>query len=81
MKKIAVGQMFFLVFLSGLLATGSVHAQAAKNYFDGKTISFLVGSTAGGGSDLMARLVARILRDIFLARRASTSSTNPAPAV
>ena len=59
MKKIWIGQMFFLVFLGGLLAASSLHAQAGKSYFEGKTMSFLVGSTTGGGSDLMARLVAR----------------------
>jgi len=34
-------------------------AQPAKNFFEGKTITFLVGSSAGGGTDLTARLIAR----------------------
>jgi len=36
-------------------------AQPAKNFFEGKTITFLVGSSAGGGTDLTARLIARHL--------------------
>ena len=34
-------------------------AQSGKNFYEGKVITYLVGSTAGGGSDLTARLVAR----------------------
>ena len=37
-----------------------VHAQS-KNFYEGKTITFLVGSSAGGGTDLTARLLARHL--------------------
>jgi tripartite-type tricarboxylate transporter receptor subunit TctC len=59
MKKIAFAQFFFLVFLGGLIATSSLYAQAGKSFFEGKTMSYLVGSTAGGGSDIIARLVAR----------------------
>jgi tripartite-type tricarboxylate transporter receptor subunit TctC len=42
-----------------LLTVQPLCAQANKSFFDGKTMSYLVGSTAGGGSDLIARLVAR----------------------
>lgn len=35
------------------------HAQAGKSFLDGKIITFLVGSSAGGGTDLTARLIAR----------------------
>jgi len=38
-----------------------LHAQASKNFYEGKTITFLVGSSAGGGTDLTARLIARHL--------------------
>jgi len=62
MQTIGLNQKFFsLVFLSGLLAASSLHAQAGKNFFEGKTISFLVGSTPGGGSDIAGRLVGRHL--------------------
>ncbi|HEX2930969.1 MAG TPA: tripartite tricarboxylate transporter substrate-binding protein, partial [Candidatus Binatia bacterium] len=37
------------------------NAQSAKNFYEGKTITFLVGSSAGGGTDLTARLLARHL--------------------
>ncbi|MGZ8496310.1 MAG: hypothetical protein ACXWWP_10460, partial [Candidatus Binatia bacterium] len=40
----------------GLLEISTVHAQ---NFLDGKTITFLVGSSAGGGTDVTARLIAR----------------------
>lgn len=54
--------MFFLVvFLSGLLVASPLRAQSGKNFFEGKTMSYLVGSTSGGGSDLTARLVGRHL--------------------
>jgi len=61
MKKIAFAHLFFLVFLSGLVAASSLYAQAGKDFFEGKTMSYLVGSTAGGGSDVTARLVGRHL--------------------
>ena len=48
-----------LFLFGGLLASSVVHAQGAKSFFDGKTITFLVGSSAGGGTDLTARLIAR----------------------
>ena len=35
-----------------------LHAQS-KNFYDGKIITFLVGSSAGGGTDLTARVIAR----------------------
>jgi tripartite-type tricarboxylate transporter receptor subunit TctC len=48
-----------LAFIVWLLTVPQLHAQATKSFFEGKTMSYLVGSTAGGGSDLIARLVAR----------------------
>jgi tripartite-type tricarboxylate transporter receptor subunit TctC len=48
-----------LAFVVWLLTVPQLHAQATKSFFEGKTMSYLVGSTAGGGSDLIARLVAR----------------------
>ena len=43
----------------GLLASSIVHAQGTKTFLDGKIITFLVGSSAGGGTDVTARLIAR----------------------
>lgn len=51
--------VFVCVIVSGLFMVGSLHAQNGKNFLDGKTITFLVGSSAGGGTDLTARLIAR----------------------
>jgi tripartite-type tricarboxylate transporter receptor subunit TctC len=48
-----------LLLCSGLGEISTVHAQNAKNFLDGKIITFLVGSSAGGGTDVTARLIAR----------------------
>jgi len=45
--------------VSVLFAAVSLHAQGAKSFLDGKIITFLVGSSAGGGTDVTARLIAR----------------------
>lgn len=42
-----------------LVPAASLHAQSAKSFLDGKSITFLVGSSAGGGTDVTARLIAR----------------------
>ena len=42
-----------------LLASSNGHAQGGKSFLDGKIITFLVGSSAGGGTDVTARLIAR----------------------
>lgn len=42
-----------------LVAAAPLPAQTAKGFLDGKIITFLVGSSAGGGTDLTARLIAR----------------------
>lgn len=44
------------------LVTLSAHAAVAQNaFYDGKTISLVIGSGAGGGNDAYARLIARFL--------------------
>ncbi len=43
------------------LIGGPSDAQAASDFYKGKTITLLVGSTAGGGYDLYARTLARFL--------------------
>src|SRR5215470_12958541 len=46
--------------LAGVALPGGVHAQdAVAQFYQGKQITFIVGSTAGGGYDLYARLLAR----------------------
>jgi tripartite-type tricarboxylate transporter receptor subunit TctC len=39
--------------------TVPLRAQSSKNFYEGKAITFLVGSSAGGGTDVTARLIAR----------------------
>jgi tripartite-type tricarboxylate transporter receptor subunit TctC len=51
--------MALVLIVADMLCGSGLYAQSGKNFYEGKTISFLVGSTAGGGSDLTARLVAR----------------------
>jgi len=41
-----------------IVANSPLHAQS-KNFYEGKIITFLVGSSAGGGTDLSARAIAR----------------------
>ena len=59
--KFGFAQTSCLILLGGLLSASTLHAQTEKNFFEGKTISFLVGSTPGGGSDIAARLTGRHL--------------------
>ena len=47
------------VTLVSLMLALPLHAQTPKNFYEGKTITFLVGSSAGGGTDLTARVIAR----------------------
>ena len=49
---------FWMTMAMVLAAVMPLHAQS-KNFYEGKTISFLVGSSAGGGTDLTARTIAR----------------------
>jgi tripartite-type tricarboxylate transporter receptor subunit TctC len=44
-----------------LLLIASVEAQSTGNFYEGKTITFFAGSSAGGGTDLTARLIAKHL--------------------
>jgi tripartite-type tricarboxylate transporter receptor subunit TctC len=44
-----------------LLAGSRLSAQSGKNFYEGKVISYLVGSTAGGGNDITSRHIARHL--------------------
>jgi len=50
-----------LHFAFGCLGASPLDAQPAKHFYEGKAIQFLVGSSAGGGTDVTARLIARHL--------------------
>ena len=43
----------------GLLHASALHAQSAKGFYAGKTITMLAGSSPGGGTDQTVRLIAR----------------------
>jgi tripartite-type tricarboxylate transporter receptor subunit TctC len=59
MQPMTLKTMALVFIVADMLCGSGLYAQSGKNFYEGKTISFLVGSTAGGGSDLTARLVAR----------------------
>ena len=42
----------------GALASADAHAQSVADFYRGKTIEILVGAAAGGGYDVVARLIA-----------------------
>ena len=42
----------------GALASGDAHAQSVADFYRGKTVEILVGAAAGGGYDVVARLIA-----------------------
>lgn len=49
--------------LAALICAGGAQAQDVDSFFKGKTISMIAGSSAGGGVDLYARLIAQHLSD------------------
>jgi len=44
--------------IAGALASAEVHAQSVADFYRGKTVEILVGAAAGGGYDVVARLIA-----------------------
>lgn len=52
-------------------------AQPAKNFFEGKAITLLAGSSAGGGTDLTARLIARRMEKYIPGRPSIVVVTKP----
>jgi len=46
-------------FVLSVSVSALVHAQSTKNFFAGKTLTIIVGSSAGGGTDTAARLIGR----------------------
>ncbi len=55
------GFLIAIVLIIEFLSVLPLRAQATKSFFEGKTITFLVGSSAGGGTDVTARVIARHL--------------------
>jgi tripartite-type tricarboxylate transporter receptor subunit TctC len=59
-RKKFIYSLPFICFLN-LALIFSAQAQSSKNFFEGKTITLFAGSSAGGGTDIAARLIARHL--------------------
>ncbi len=59
-RKKFIYSLPFILFLN-LALIFSAQAQSPKNFFEGKTITLFAGSSAGGGTDIAARLIARHL--------------------
>lgn len=61
-KRAAVGLWVSTACFSAMVTACSSHAQTTPSeFYKGKTVTLLVGSTAGGGYDLYARTLARFL--------------------
>lgn len=59
MKLIDSLKIIALIFFTATPAISPLGAQTTKEFYAGKTITLLAGSSAGGGTDLTARLIAR----------------------
>jgi hypothetical protein len=68
-------------FFCVLLGTAPGHAQGAKDFYEGKVISYYVGSTAGGGNDITSRHIARHLERYIPGKPRIDIINKPGPAV
>ena len=61
MKRMVVGMVAFLLMLSGRGFAGQAayDEKAVANFYRGKTVTILVGHSAGGGFDTYARVISR----------------------
>src|SRR6476620_7580656 len=53
--------LFPLAAVAVLSVTGIAFSQTVEDFYKGKTVKIVVGNSAGGGSDLNARMLARFL--------------------
>ncbi len=62
-ESLIAGFLVLVLMVSGLAVckAGSAAAASGKPYYEGKVITYMVGSFAGGGDDTVARLVSRHL--------------------
>ncbi|HEY7297552.1 MAG TPA: tripartite tricarboxylate transporter substrate-binding protein [Xanthobacteraceae bacterium] len=56
-----VGRFFAVPILVAVAGTATLQAEPVSDFYRGKTISIIVGSDAGGGYDLTARALARVI--------------------
>jgi tripartite-type tricarboxylate transporter receptor subunit TctC len=54
-------RLFYIGFAALLTVAGTAHAQEPASFFKGKTITLLVGYGVGGGYDIYARLLSRVM--------------------
>lgn len=60
---------FFFPILAVLMASPALAQQSAEEFYDGKTINYIVSSEPGGGYDTYARLIARHMEKYLPVRR------------
>jgi tripartite-type tricarboxylate transporter receptor subunit TctC len=58
-RSLSTKLFLLLMFFAVVPGARPLYAQAAKNFYEGKVISYYVGSTAGGGNDITSRHIAR----------------------
>jgi tripartite-type tricarboxylate transporter receptor subunit TctC len=58
-RSLSTNLFLLLMFFAVVPGARPLYAQAAKNFYEGKVISYYVGSTAGGGNDITSRHIAR----------------------
>src|SRR5262245_51031314 len=49
------------IFFLNLCSVVSAQSQSPRQFYEGKTSTFFAGSSAGGGTDLTARLIAKYI--------------------
>ena len=77
MKKLALA----LFKPSALLCLAQTLVGAQENFYKGKTIRMIVGTSAGGGFDTYTRTIARHFGKHVPGNPPSSSRTCPAPAI
>ena len=62
-KNVCGGNLFYAIGMGVLINSLLIHSADAQsgNFFEGKTITLFAGSSAGGGTDIATRLIARHL--------------------
>ena len=73
-------RLFRYLFVLIVAPAHPLQAQVGEELLDGKTITFLVGSSAGGGTDVTARLIARHIERTFPGKPRIDVANKPARA-
>jgi tripartite-type tricarboxylate transporter receptor subunit TctC len=59
--RMTVTRLCIVTIVSGLFASGAAHAQSVEQFYKGRQIKMVVGTSPGGINDISARFVARYL--------------------